>query len=162
MRRATAVMGAALVVFAAAASAQDKPNFSGKWVVDQEKTQAANPAGQGGGGGGGGGGRPGGMGMQGPMTLTLDATSLTSEREGPQGPIKIVYKLDGSEQSIAMGPMTMKAKAKWEGSTIVIEQTRDGQNGPMTTKQIYSLEGEHLVITNETPRGSRKTFYKKG
>ena len=164
--RATAVMSAALLVFATAAAAQ-KPNFSGKWTIDQERTQAANPQQQG--GGGGGGGRPGGMGggMGGAFTLTLDATSLTRESEGPQGPVKTVFKLDGTETAIQMGPMSGKAVAKWDGNSIVIEQTVETQNGARTTKSVYTVEGDCLVIT--TTRQGRdgqpvtgKQFFKKG
>jgi hypothetical protein len=171
MRRATLFMGAAMVLWATAASAQDRPDFSGKWTLDTEKTQAANPGmpagggGRGGGGGGSGGGRGFG-GMMGPFTLTLDGETLTRESEGPQGPIKLVYKLDGSEQSIAMGPMQATAKAKRDGKTIVIETTRQGQQGAVTSKAVYSLEGDYLVIENTGPgRGgqvtTRKMYYKK-
>lgn len=152
-------MGAALVMMTSAVAAQEKPNFSGKWALDAEKTAAANPTPQGG-GGGGGGGRPGGMGS-GPLTLTVDAATLTSEREGPNGVVKLVYKLDGTEQTITMGQGEAKAKAKWEGNTLVVETTREGQNGVMTTKAIYTIEGDYLVINNETLRGSRKMFYRK-
>lgn len=170
-RRVTAVMGAAtMVLFATAASAQ-KPDFSGKWTVDTEKTAAANPAPQGGGGGGGGGGRAGGrggMGMAGPMTIKIDAAALTIERETPNGAMATVYKLDGSEQTVTMGQGEAKVKAVWDGNTIVVETTRQGQNGVMTTKAVYAMEGDHLVIANTQPgRGggeamTRKTFYKKG
>jgi hypothetical protein len=162
------MMGAALVLWTAAASAQDKPNFNGKWTLDAEKTAAANPGGGGGGGGGRGGGGRGGMGG-GPVTITVDATSLTRETETQNGPVKQVYKLDGSETDVQMGPMTAKAKAKWDGATIVIEttsQTQDG--GTRTTKAVYALEGEYLVIANtQPPRGggepvTRKQYYKKG
>jgi hypothetical protein len=55
MRRAAAVLStAAMVMFAASVFAQGKPDFSGKWTPDAEKTAAANPAPAGGGGGGGG------------------------------------------------------------------------------------------------------------
>ena len=168
MRRATLVLGAATFLFATAAAAQEKPNFSGKWQLDQEKTQAANPNAQpprgGGGGGGGGGGRGGGFGgggMGGPFTLTLDAETLTRESEGQNGAMKLVYKLDGSEQTLSMGQAQITAKAKWEGTTIVIESTRQGQNGPVTTKSVYSVEGDHLVIEQTSPRGTTKRYYKK-
>ena len=146
-----------MVMLTTALSAQDKPNFSGKWVPDAEKSAAANPEQNGGGGGGGG---RGGMG-QGPMTLTVDGTSLTRESDGPNGPLKQVYQLDGSEQTIAAGQGEAKVKAKWEGSTLVIETTRVGPNGTMATKAIYALEGDYLVITNETRRGTRKMYYKR-
>jgi len=160
-----------MVLWATGVSAQDKPDFNGKWTRDAEKTAASNADAGGGGGGGGGGGRGGrGGGMdQGPMTLTVDATSLTRESEGPNGPVKLVYKLDGSEQTVSMGRGEAKAKAKWEGATIVIETTRQSQDGtPITSKAVYAIEGDWLVISNTQPgRGggeprTMKTYYKKG
>lgn len=167
MRRATLILGAATFLWATAASAQDRPNFSGKWTIDAEKTQAANPNAQppGGGGGGGGGFGRGGGGMMRPFTLTVDGETLTRESEGQQGPVKLVYRLDGSEQQIPMGPSQATAKAKWEGNTIVIETARQGQQGSVTTKAVYSIEGDYLVIENTTTRGdqttTRKLYYKK-
>jgi hypothetical protein len=168
MRRATLLLGAATFLYATAAAAQDRPNFSGKWTLDAEKTQAANPGmPTGGGGGGGGGGRGFGGGMMGPFTLTVDGETLTRESEGPQGPFKLTYRLDGSEQSIAFGQMQATAKAKWDGNNIVIETTRQGQQGPVTTKEVYTIEGDHLVIERTGPsRGGEvrtsKRYYKKG
>jgi len=173
-RRAIAVMGAALFVLATAASAQEKPNFNGKWTVDAEKSAAANPGmggsgGRGAGGGGGGGrGMGGGMGMMGPVTLTLDGNSLTSERETQNGTQKIVYKLDGSAQQIQMGQGSATAKARWEGNTIVIETTRDFNGNSFTTKAVYAIEDGNLVISTTVPGRDggepmvRKQFYKKG
>ena len=157
-----------MVLFATALSAQ-KPDFAGKWTIDAEKTAAANPN-AGGGGGGGGGGRGGrGGGMMNAFTLTVDGTSLTREVEGQNGPVKTVYKLDGSETTVQMGQAEAKAKAKWEGNTIVIETTRQGQDGTaVTTKDVYSIEEGFLVITGTRPgRGggepvTTKRFYKKG
>jgi hypothetical protein len=167
-RRVSAVMGAAaMVLFAGAASAQ-KPDFSGKWAPDAEKTAAANPAQQGGGGNAGrAGGRPGGMGG-GPMTIKVDAAGLTVEREGQNGMTSVVYKLDGSEQTITQGQGEAKAKAKWDGSTIIIETTRMMGENSMTTKAVYSIEGEYLVVSTTAPgrqggeATTRKAYYKKG
>jgi len=168
MRRATAVLGAAAVLWATAASAQDKPNFSGKWQLDAEKTAAANPQGTGrGGGGGGGGGRGGGMGT-GPIAITLTGADLAVERETPQGAMTTTYKLDGSEQTVSMGQGDAKVKAKWEGATVVIETTRMFNENSITTKAVYSMEGDYLVIATTSPgRGggepvTRKQYYKKG
>jgi hypothetical protein len=152
-----------MVLWASVAAAQAKPNFAGKWTLDQEKTTAANPAQQGGGGGGGGG--RGGMG--GPMTIAVDANTLKITRETPNGALEQVYKLDGSESTIQMGQMEAKAVAKWDGDNIVIVTTRQGQNGEVKTTAVYSIEGDYLVVANtQPPRGggdpvTRKNYYKK-
>jgi hypothetical protein len=170
MRRvAILVSAAAVVLFAAGLSAQGKPNFSGKWAVDAEKTAAANPAPPAGGGGGGGGRAGGGRGggQAGPITLTVDATSLTRATEGQNGPQSTTYKLDGTAQTVTMGQTEAKVTAKWDGNTIVIETTRDMQGTAVTTKAVYSMEGDWLVIANTQPGRNggepttRKTYYKK-
>lgn len=166
MRRASAFMGAALVfVCAAAASAQDKPDLNGKWTVDAEKTAAANPGMPAGGPPGGAPGGRGGMGM-GPMTLTLDAATLTRESEGRNGPMKTVFKLDGSETVVSQGMGEAKAKASWEGAKLNVVTTMETQMGAMTIKTVYEREGDWLVVTTTRPgrdgvEMTRKTYYKK-
>jgi hypothetical protein len=167
MRYWKAAAGAAtMVLWVGAASAQDKPNFAGKWTPDADKTAAANP--NMGGGGGGGGGRAGGRGMQGPMEITVDANTLTITRETPGGAMATTYKLDGSETAITMGQMEAKAKAKWDGAKIVITTVTQTPNGERTSTAEYSLEGDWLVVaTTQPPRGGGepvtiKRYFRKG
>jgi hypothetical protein len=150
----TAVLAVALAVTGYA----QKKDFSGTWTMDQEATTAANPAATGG-GGGGGGMRGGG----GPITIKQTADSLSIERQGRQGAQTTTYKLDGTEQEIAMGQNTIKAKAKWDGDNIVIDQTRPGQDGtPMTSTITYSLDDKGMLwMETKTANGSRKVAYKK-
>jgi hypothetical protein len=152
----TAVLAVALAVTGYA----QKKDFSGTWTMDQEATAAANPAATG--GGGGGGGMRGGGG--GPITIKHTADSLTIERQGQQGTMSTVYKLDGSEVEVPAGRGgTAKAKAKMEGDKIVIEQTRQGQDGTPTTSTItYSLDDKGMLwMETKTANGSRKVAYKK-
>jgi hypothetical protein len=170
MRRVTALVGAAAVVlWAAAVMAQAKPNFAGSWTMDQEKTTAANPAPAGGGGGGRAGGGGGGRGgAQGPMVVKQDATTLSVERQGANGPTTTTYTLDGKPHEVTQGQGTATVTAKVDGATIVIDTTSDMGNGPTTRKQVWSMEGDWLVIAaTNPPRGggeatTRKTYYKKG
>jgi hypothetical protein len=156
----TAVLAVALAITGYA----QKKDFSGTWTLDAEATAAAAasttttpPAG----GGGGGGGRMGGGG--GPMTIKQTADALTIETQGRQGPQTRTYKLDGSEQEIAMGQATVKAKAKWDGDKIAVELVRAGQDGtPTTSWTIYALDDKgQLWVENKTANGSRKSVYKK-
>ena len=162
MRRiATAVSAVAVVLFTASLFAQAKPNFSGKWTMDAEKTTAANPAPAGGGGGGraGGGGGGRGGGAAGPMTITMDAMMLKMERSAPDGSTTAqTYKLDGSESKNMMmgrgGQTEQVAKATIDGAKVVIKT--QGPNGEVVTT--WSMDGDWLVSDN----GTRKTYYKKG
>jgi len=158
MKRMTAALTvAAAVVLSASLLAQAKPNFSGKWVIDAEKTAAANPnAGGGAGGGGGRGGGGGGMGAA-PVTITMDANTFKMERTIQENVITTTYKLDGSESKNMMmgrgGQTEQIAKATIEGNKMVVKT--QGQNGEVTTT--WSMDGDWLVSDN----GTRKTYYKK-
>ncbi len=145
MRRKFALTAVLAVALAVVGYAQ-KTDFSGTWTPDEAGMAA--PA-----GGGGGGGR----GMAGPMTVKQTADSLTVERQGRNGAMSMVYKLDGSESEITMGQMTAKATAKWDGSKLVITTKTD--QGEAT--QTWSLEGSTLTIERTGGRGPGKTTYKK-
>ena len=137
-------MTAALVVALAAAGYAQKPDFSGTWTPDVDPAAAA-PA--------GGGGR----GMGGPMTVKQTATELSIERQGRQGAVTTVYKLDGSETEVAMGQMTAKASAKWDGNKLVI--TTKSDMGEQT--QTWSLADGKLTVDRTGGRGPSSTTYKK-
>jgi hypothetical protein len=87
-----------------------------------------------------------------------------------QGTQTLVYKLDGSESTNAMGQGEAKSKASWDGAKLVVTTTQsmNGPNGAMTmeSKDVYSLDGGTLVLetTRNTPMGaqSRKLVYDKG
>jgi len=146
MRRKLA-MTAALVVALAVAGYAQKTDFSGTWTPDVDPAAAAAPA------GGGGGGR----GMAGPMTVKQTATELTVERTTGRGPVTTVYKLDGSETEVAMGQMTAKVSAKWDGAKLVITQkTEQGES-----TQTWSLADGKLKIDRTGGRGPSSTTYKK-
>jgi hypothetical protein len=160
MHRKLALTAVLAVALAATGYAQKK-DFSGTWTLDQAATDAAAtttapPA------GGGGGGRGGAM-AGGPMTIKQTAEALTIERQGPNGVMSQVYKLDGTESEISMGRGTVKAKAKWDGDKIVIEQTRVGQDGTPTTSTVtYALDDKGVLwVENKGAQGTTKRAFKK-
>jgi hypothetical protein len=146
MKRARAgIIATAMLAVATMAYAQ-KTDFSGSWTPEADPAAAA-PA-------GGGGGRGG---MMGPMTVKQTATELSIERQGPNGPMTQVYKLDGSETKITMGQMEATATAKWDGPKLVI--TTKSERGEQT--QTWSLAGGVLTIDRTGGRGPSSTKYKK-
>ena len=165
MKRAVAVCGAvAMLLIAASAFAQAKPNFSGKWAPDTEKNAAAMAALAGAGGGGarmgGGGGRMGGGG--GPMTITMDAAMLKIETTAGDGSTMAqTYKLDGSESKNMMmgrgGQMEQVSHAKIDGSKVVIVTTT--ANGDRT--QSWYMDGDWLVREQTFGENAIKTYFKK-
>lgn len=155
--------GVAMVVATLLASAQAKPDFSGTWTLDKEKSTMPQA------GGGPGGGRGGDMSAE---SLTIEQTDATLTREAAMGERTITraYKLDGTESVNSSGRGDVKSKSRWDGSTLVTDSVRDmqGPNGPMTieTKETMSLDpGGNLVIesTSKTPMGERtsKLVYKR-
>ena len=166
MRRAAAVMStAAMMMFAVSVFAQ-APNFAGKWTPDADKNPAP-AANAGGGGGGRGGNRGGGMGG-GAFEVKQDATTLTQVREGQNGPMETKYTLDGQAHDVTMGQGTAKVTAKVDGSTIVIDTTRDMGGNSVTTHAVWSMDGADLKIATTSPGRNggepttRTTYYKKG
>ena len=153
-----ALMTAGILPFPA--RAQTKADFSGTWTLDTAKSDPP-PQGRGGGGGGGGG----------TVTIKQTANELSITSEGRGGPQTLVYKLDGSESTNQMmgrgGSQTVKSTAKWDGSSLVIETTRDFQGTPITTKEVRRLDngGKEMQVesTTQTPNGEmkRKTVYTK-
>lgn len=184
--RQMAVMAALAVGMSVMSVAAQGRNFSGTWVVDAEKTAAAAPAGGGGGGavisgGGGGGGavatrsiagggvgggvRTAGAGGGGggamirsaatgstDTVITLDASTFTIEVGG----VTTSYPTNGTETPVEVRGRAGRASAKWNGDVLTITTTFEGPNGPVTSSQSWSLEGESLVRDS-----GRKMYYKR-
>jgi hypothetical protein len=140
------------------AMAQAKPNFSGKWVQDMDKSDPM---------GGGGGGR----GPAGPATLTYTqtATELTIERETQNGVQKTVYKLDGSPSENAGGRGdAVTSKTTWDGSKLVTKYSRTMGENTVEVTETRSIEADGTLVLVTAMKGgpngdtSRKTVFKKG
>jgi hypothetical protein len=154
MRRAAFFTVVLALAITALASAQTKPDFSGTWTLDPARSETA-------GGPGGGGRGPGGP--AGPMTVKQTATELSREMSRGGQTMTMSYKLDGTESTNTMGPMTAKSTASWSGEKLVIKTVRETQNGTMETSETWSLAagGKELTIVTVSPRGERKMVYTK-
>jgi hypothetical protein len=151
------------------AGAQDKPDFSGKWVAVDPQPVAANAGGSAGAGRGpGGGGRGFQPGFGPEFTVKQDAKTLTITRGG-QAPV-LTYKLDGSESKNTMTrdgqQIDQISTAKWEGNTLVIVTQLTFQGNTREQRRVLSLDGGNLVIDQTSPgrNGTTtvKVAYKKG
>jgi hypothetical protein len=159
MKRVVLLALATAIVLPFHVRAQAKPDFSGTWTLDTAKS---DPAPQGRGGGGGGGGT---------QTIKQTGTELAVTTEGRQGPQTMTYKLDGSESTNQVmgrgGAQTVKSTAKWDGSSLVIETTRDFNGMSITSKEVRRLDNGgkemHVETTAQTPNGEqkRKVVYTK-
>jgi hypothetical protein len=113
-------------------------------------------------GGGARGGGGGGRGGAGPMTITMDAGTLTITN----GPTSTAYRLDGTPTTTETPRGTSTSKSTWKSDRLVIETTVDTPNGPQVTTVAWYMDGEWLVreTSSTAADGSvnvRKTYYKK-
>lgn len=164
MRRNALIVGAlSLVVATTPAIAQDKPDFSGAWTLVADPNAAP----------GGRGGRGGGAGLGQGATLTQDATTLTITRTTPNGEMKTVFNLNGSESKNMMqgrgGQTEQVSKAMWDGAKLVVTTNFMMGENSVTRTQAFALDGSgQLVVTTTAPgRGGGEPTtttqtYKKG
>ena len=158
MKRVLLFALAAAVVLPFHARAQAKADFSGTWTLDTAKSDPA-PQGRGGGGGAAS------------VTIKQTGSEIAVTSEGRQGPQTMTYKLDGSESTNQVmgrgGAQSVKSTAKWDGSSLVIETTREFNGMSITTKEVRRLDNGgkemHIETTTQTPQGEqkRKVVYTK-
>ena len=96
--------------------------------------------------------RGGGAGVATDMVITMDGSTFTLESGG----VQTSYPLNGSEVTIQTRGGDAKARASWKGDTLIIEQTIDSPNGPVTSTTSWFLEGDSLVRLT-----TRRTYFKK-
>lgn len=133
MTKTMSAVGVVILAVTGALAAQSRPDFSGVWELDVERSRAANAsAGSGGGGGGGTMGAAmaprGGGGAAGPaavttIRITQTPAALTIERVAGQVWDKVVHRLDGTESANANGRTTITIKSRWDGARLVSEGT---------------------------------------
>jgi hypothetical protein len=159
-----------LLMGAVVVSAEDsKPNFSGEWVLNVEKSD------QGGDRGGARGGRRGGM-MAAKMNIEqkdnqLVVESFRKNRDGEDVSTKATYTLDGKKCKNDTNFGTRESTANWskDGKMLTIESTMNMSRGDreftMNSTEKWSLDKNVLTIetTRSTPRGERtsKAVYDK-
>ena len=146
------------LLFLPAVSAQGNANLAGTWNLDR----GATPTGRGAGG-------INGIPLAGVMTIKLSPTEVTVDADTGSGQTTqtFVYKLDGTTNAVpgSLGWDT-KAKAAWEGDTLVVmtQRSMQGPTGVMgvETRDVYSVAGDTLTIDRSLGRAKQKLIYKKG
>ena len=127
-----------LFVIAAAANmaiAADKPDFSGSWKMDADKSVF------------------GPMPPPTSMTRTVDhkdpVLSVATVSSGPQGDQNTTFKYstDGKETTNSMMGNDVKSTASWEGKTLVIKSAANfgGADYKLTNKWTLSDDGKTLT-----------------
>jgi hypothetical protein len=119
----------------ASVSAQQKPDFSGTWKLNVDKSD---------------------FGMLGGPTSRTDvithkdpALSYTFTAEGPQGKQegKLTYTTDGKEVVNKMGEREMKSTVKWAGSSLVISSKFVFNGTDATGEGNWSLSPDGKTLT---------------
>ncbi len=144
-RRAVAAVFAGLLVCALTAFAADKPNFSGTWKLNVDKSDF------------------------GPMPKPEKADFVIVHKDpelnvkqtavGSMGEVTSDVKIltDGTEFTNNTRGQEVKGTAKWEGQTLVVTQHLDMQGTTVTFVQKWSLSEDGKTITQDfnisTPQG---------
>ena len=169
-------MGLSLVL-----AAGEKPNFSGTWTLDPERSEMGRggrgPGGgrfgagrsreggrqRGGGPGRRGMGRMGRGGMRGPLTIDHKEGMLVIRQTLNVGGEEQVrtsrFTTDGKESTNpGFGGMSTPSRTHWEGDRLVTESTMETPMGSMTVKEVRSLSdgGKTMTVVRTTMGGPRK------
>lgn len=164
-----------LLISALVVGAQEsKPNFSGEWALNAEKSDmGGDRSGQ---RSGERGGRRGGGMLASKMIIEQQDNKLIVEtfrknRDGEDVSTKLTYTLDGKKSKNDLNFGTQESVAKWakDDKTLVIESTMNMSRGDrdftMESTEKWSLDKGTLTIerTRSTPRGERtsKAVYDK-
>jgi len=141
----------AIAALASLAMAADKPNFTGSWKLDPDKSTF--------------GPMPPPSSMTRKIEHTEPALNLTEERSGPQGDQSLVFKYstDGKETTNELMGNPVKAVAVWDGGALVINMKADfgGNEIKLTDKWTLSEDGktftdaQHIVA----PQGELDITY---
>ena len=139
------VLGAVAVASVGTPAFAQVPDFSGHWVL---QVDAGAPAGVVGNGGVLVERRPAKE-----LTLKQDAKTLTLSRVGPNGEMKTVYTLDGTEsRTTPTGGAAREviSSAKWDGSKLIIIVKRDIDGTTLTNSSTWWMDGANLKIETRT------------
>jgi hypothetical protein len=145
----------ALAMFVMAPAAQDRPNFSGRWVATSVEGDASAR------------GFSVGTDRDGGMTITQDANTLTvawvSFSRAHQ-PVQAIANLDGSERRFvdrnSVEPQERTTRARWVGARLVITTKWAGSTNPdsaffqspIETEETLSLESASTLKLQVTRR----------
>lgn len=163
LRRLARCLG--VVLLSVAASAQARPDFSGRWATE--------PAGR--------GDMGSGWGTQ--IEITQNASKLVVEyvffgRGDMQPPLRFEYALDGSETKNAVlmgrGVQSQRSTTKWDGQTLIITTRHDltdsstGKPATAQVSQALTLESSTSLVVETTRAGvmggattKTRTVYRK-
>lgn len=144
MKRKAVAFFAIGLAWAAGGLAQEKPNFSGRWVVVSPASDA---------------------GSEQLVTHDLKANTLTLQHDSEGRGHKLVHKLDGTQHRNAVAShdseIVILSKAQWTGNQIAISSVASYPDGRrMESRQLWSIDasGQLVVDGTETLDGRTTTI----
>jgi len=137
-------VAAALIVAGAPLRAQQKPNFSGNWKINQVKSNFG--------------------GVPAPDTFTRKivhaepSISIDEEQATPIGPQKTSRKMttDGKESTFNASGADVKATAKWDGNSLLVVSSVPDIGISYNDRMTLSADGKTLTseVRVDTPQGA--------
>jgi hypothetical protein len=139
---------ALLLLAGAGAATQERPNLSGTWTFDQEKSMKPGPD-----------GRVVLAAMLGEEFVALQTSTSLTLRITFQGDLVVaVYDLTGkATENLSPGDITVTSRASWAGEKLVIESTsagtEDGTPVTIATKRVIWIDeaGDLIIERSGTP-----------
>jgi hypothetical protein len=161
MRYLTTLVLIMLLLVSVAGTAQAKAaDFSGKWAVNEAKSQAGEGRGR--------------FGMARVLNVVQDSVKLSVERvstgrDGEERKATEILTLDGKECENTVFNRTRKSTAVFsaDGKSLTVTSSsvweRDGQKMEMKSVEIWKLSDDgaalSLDVTSTSPMGERKAVY---
>ena len=108
------------------AIAQTKPNFTGTWNLNQQKSKSSDS-----------------------ITIEFNQkdNNLTEAfNAGQGGELEAKYTIDGKESEVSTGDATIKATAKWDGDALVIDFRGPEEGRYFVRKLTLSADGKTMTI----------------
>ena len=132
------------------AQSQEKPDFSGTWILDRDASQITTAEGL---AGLGGSGAPENL----YITQAANGSMVISSEVNAAQPR--AYQLDSQSTVPAAEGATMTVRSRWDGSVLVTEGSHDlGDGGSIGVREVLSLSADGqtltLEVTTTTPSGN--------